>query len=134
MEHIQTLAWAWWTSFAFPYMQICLIGMGKRFCLITCNFFMIWMNIMHRKVVILYYLSLQDFIDFFVLFRWLYLYDLYLKFLCLRKVENCNLYLQVHLVLWNGLNVQFKHSCGLTIGGIRKCTFVPTKAKQLSIR
>ncbi|GLJ07252.1 hypothetical protein SUGI_0062880 [Cryptomeria japonica] len=37
---------------------------------------------------------------------------------------------QVHLVLWNGLNVQFKQSCGVTVGGISKCTFIPTKAEQ----
>ncbi|GLJ20796.1 hypothetical protein SUGI_0379150 [Cryptomeria japonica] len=37
---------------------------------------------------------------------------------------------QVHLVLWNELNVQFKQSCGVTVGGISKCTFIPTKAEE----
>ena len=30
---------------------------------------------------------------------------------------------QVHLVLWNGLNVQFKQSCEKNIDGRSKCSF-----------
>ncbi|KAH9312070.1 hypothetical protein KI387_027105, partial [Taxus chinensis] len=37
---------------------------------------------------------------------------------------------RVHLILWNGLNVQLKQSCGVAAGGFTKCTFIPTKAEQ----
>lgn len=37
---------------------------------------------------------------------------------------------QVHLVLWNGLNVQFKQSCEMNLDGRSKCSFTPTRAEQ----